>query len=304
MVPVWYPPGVKTAEARLRYYAERFDVVEADSPFYAVPDVRTVELWVERTPADFVFFVKAFGMMTQHNVLERALPPQLRDFPHEADAAGRVVRPSADLVEAGFDVFLAAIEPLRSAGKLGGVLMQFPPYFTALDTDRTRRNLEYLEYCRAKLGHDRMLVEFRHPSWVEEARRESTLAFLEGHRMSFVSVDAPQFDERLTMPPLAAVTARCAYVRFHGRNRGTYFKRTESAADRFDYVYRPEELREWEPPVRDLAEAADETYVMFNNCRYDYAPRNAAEMAEILEDVVRRLPDGDLPGHHDEETLF
>jgi uncharacterized protein YecE (DUF72 family) len=303
MVPVWYPPDVKTAEARLRYYAERFDTVEADSPFYAIPDARTTELWAERTPPGFVFHVKAFGMMTQHNVLAQALPPQLRDFEFETDPRGRVQRPSPDLVEASFDMFDAALEPLRAAGKLGGILMQFPPYFTALDTDRLRRNLEYLEYCRAKLGHDRMLVEFRHPSWVEGERLDSTLAFLAEHRMSFVSVDAPQFAERLTMPPVAACTDGYAYVRFHGRNRETYFKRTETAADRFDYLYSPEELEEWREPVRELVTAADETYVMFNNCRYDYAPRNAAEMAELLEDVIERLPDGRLPGG-DPGTLF
>jgi uncharacterized protein YecE (DUF72 family) len=304
MLPVWYPPGVKTAEARLRYYAERFDTVEADSPFYAIPDARTTALWAERTPPDFVFHVKAFGMMTQHNVLEAALPPELKEFPHETDGRGRVSRPSADMVDGSFDMFLAAVEPLRAAGKLGGILMQYPPYFTAMDGERLRGNLEYLEYCRAKLGHDRMLVEFRHPSWVDGARLDSTLAFLAEHDMSYVSVDAPQFAERLTMPPIAATTVGPAYVRFHGRNRETYFKRTESAADRFDYLYTPEELVEWAEPVRELAAVADETYVMFNNCRYDYAPRNAAEMAEILSDLVRPLPDGELPGHHEDATLF
>ncbi len=303
MVAAWYPPGVSTAGARLRYYAARFDTVEADSPFYAIPDRRTAELWAERTPPGFVFHVKAFGMMTQHNVVEQALPPQLRDFPHEVSERGRVSRPSADMVDAAFDMFLAAIEPLRDAGKLGGVLMQYPPYFTA-SPERLSRNLDYLEYCRAKLADTRMLVEFRHPSWVDGGRLKETLTFLEDRGMSYVSVDAPQFPERLTMPPIAEVTADFAYVRFHGRNRDTYFERTESAADRFDYLYAPEELGEWEGKVRDLAGAADETYVMFNNCRYDYAPRNAAEMAEILADLVKPLPDGELPGHHPEATLF
>ena len=122
--------------------------------------------------------------------------------------------------------------------------------------------------------------------------------------MSYVSVDAPQFVEHATMPPIAELTGGFAYVRFHGRNKDTYFMRTASAADRFDYLYTPEELREWEQPIRELAQAADETYVMFNNCRYDYAPRNGAEMAEILGDLVEPLPDGDLPGHHEETTLF
>jgi uncharacterized protein YecE (DUF72 family) len=303
MVAAWYPPGVNTAEARLRYYAARFGTVEADSSFYAIPDRRTAELWAERTPPGFVFHVKAFGMMTQHNVLEQALPPELRDFPHDVNERGRVTRPPADMVDAAFDMFLSAIEPLRRAGKLGGILMQYPPYFAA-SPERLSRNLDYLEYCREKLGGDRMLVEFRHPSWVDVGQLPATLAFLEERGMSYVSVDAPQFPERLTMPPIAEVTGGVAYVRFHGRNRDTYFMRTDSAADRFDYLYTPEELGEWEGKLRELAGAADETYVMFNNCRYDYAPRNAAEMAEILSDLVEPLEDGDLPGHHEEQTLF
>jgi uncharacterized protein YecE (DUF72 family) len=304
MVPVWYPPQVNTAEARLRYYAERFDTVEADSPFYAIPDASTTRLWAERTPPGFVFHIKAFGMMTRHEVSERALPPQLKEFPHETDARGRVKHPSPDLVDASFDMFAAALEPLREAGKLGGLLLQFPPYVTALDAEHMDRNLRYLEYCREKLADERLLVEFRHPSWVEGERLDKVLSFLDERAMSFVSVDAPQFADRLTMPPVAAVTGGYAYVRFHGRNRDTYFKRTATAADRFDYLYEPGELREWETPVREIAAAADETYVMFNNCRYDYAPRNAAQMAEILEDVVRPLPDGDLPGAHQQGTLF
>jgi uncharacterized protein YecE (DUF72 family) len=304
MVKAWYPPGVSTAEARLRYYAARFDTVEADSSFYAIPDRRTTTLWAERTPPGFLFHVKAFGLMTQHGVLAQALPPELRDFEFAVNERGRVTRPGPDLVEASFDMFLDALQPLREAGKLGGILMQFPPYFTALEPERTRSNLDYLEYCRGKLAEDRMLVEFRHPSWVSPERLRETLAFLEDRGMSFVSVDAPQFQERLTMPPLARVTAGWGYVRFHGRNRDTYFRRTESAADRFDYLYTPEELREWERPVREIAQAADETYVMFNNCRYDYAPRNAAEMALILSDLVEPLADGELPGEAPPGTLF
>jgi uncharacterized protein YecE (DUF72 family) len=70
--------------------------------------------------------------------------------------------------------------------------------------------------------------------------------------------------------------------------------RTASAADRFDYLYSPDELEEWNSPIHELAEQTERTWVMFNNCRYDYAPRNAREMAEILGDVVApRLTDPD-----------
>jgi uncharacterized protein YecE (DUF72 family) len=281
MIEAWYPPDVTTPAARLRYYASRFDTVEADAPFYAIPDRRVVENWAKRTPPGFVFHVKAFGMMTQHAVDERALHPELREYPHEVER-GRVKRPSQEMVDLAFDLFLEAIEPLEEAGKLGGILMQFPPFFTALDEAMLEENLAYLDYARGRLGKRRMLVEFRHPSWVDDSRVRDTLKFLGDRDMTYVAVDAPQFPTRTTMPPLVAATTSVGYVRLHGRNRDTYFARNVSAADRFDYRDTADELEEWAPKVRQLAEGTDVTYVMFNNCKYDYAPRNARELAEIL----------------------
>lgn len=100
MAEAWYPLGVTSPEGRLRYYAERFDTVEADARFYAIPERRVVENWAARTPPGFIFHVKAFGMMTQHSVLERALPPELRDCPHDVER-GRVRRPPPEMVDAG-----------------------------------------------------------------------------------------------------------------------------------------------------------------------------------------------------------
>jgi len=72
----------------------------------------------------------------------------------------------------------------------------------------------------------------------------------------------------------------------HGRNRETYFARNVSSSDRFNYLYTLDELKEWVPRIRSLAADTDVTYVMFNNCRNDYAPRNALELAAMLADVA------------------
>lgn len=289
MIEAWYPPQIATPAAHLRYYAERFDTVEADAPFYAIPDRRVVENWAKRTRPGFVFHVKAFGMMTQHAVDERALHPELREYPHSVER-GRVKRPSPEMVDLAFDLFLEAVEPLEEAGKLGGILMQFPPFFTALDEAMLEENLAYIDYARGKLGKRRMLVEFRHPSWVEEGRSRQTLKFLADRDITYVGVDAPQFPTHTTMPPMVAATSSVGYVRLHGRNRDTYFARNVAASDRFDYLYSKEELAEWVPRVRDLAESTDVTYVMFNNCKYDYAPRNAREFADMLGEIAAPSP--------------
>jgi uncharacterized protein YecE (DUF72 family) len=285
MVDLWYPKGVTSPEQRLRYYASKFDTVEVDSPFYGIPRREYVEAWARRTPDDFIFHVKAYGMMTGHDVDVRSLPDELRGFEFTTDR-GRVRNPDPDMVDAAFDLFLDAIEPLRLSGKLGGILMQFPPYFTATTGENEKRGLDYIEYAASKLETYRTLVEFRHPSWVDSHHLKRSLDFLADRGLYFVSVDSPQFPNRSTMPPVSAVTGDWAYVRMHGRNADTWFSRTESSADRFDYLYSGPELKEWEPQIRQLASETDETFVMFNNNKYDYAQRNAAEIQTILGDLI------------------
>ena len=122
----WYPKGVP-AGARLAWYAEHFDTVEVDSTYYRLPAEEMVQRWAERTPDGFVMHVKAFGVMTRHPVKIEQLPPDLRDEAPQ-DERGRVDRPSREFRAEIFRRFLEALEPLRAAGKLGGLLFQFPPY--------------------------------------------------------------------------------------------------------------------------------------------------------------------------------
>jgi uncharacterized protein YecE (DUF72 family) len=248
----WYPKGVKGSE-RLSYYAERFDVVEANSTFYRLPDEELVARWARLVPDGFVMHVKAFGLMTRHPVKLDVLPEDLHDAV-EPDERGRVDRPSREVRGEVFRRFLAALEPLREAGRLGGILMQFPPYVVPKP-----RSYEYLEWAREQLDGYEMLVEFRHKAWFEDPAEP--LAFLEQHGMTYVTVDAPAD----VIPLVVGRTSGTAYVRFHGRNRATWFKRTGSTAERFDYLYSPTELREWAKTLRGLAGEAEVVYAMFNN---------------------------------------
>jgi uncharacterized protein YecE (DUF72 family) len=286
MVERWYPKGVNTAEARLRYYAARFDTVEVDSTFYGIPKPEVAENWVKRTPDGFTFHVKAYGLMTGHDVDERSLHPDLRDFDYELTSRGRVRHPDDRMYERAFELFLEGIEPLRRGHKMGGVLMQYPPYFQAGDAAHAKRNLEAIERAVDLLKPLPVFVEFRHASWVEGPQRERTMRFLADRFLTYVAVDEPQIPGGHVMPAVSAATSPLGYIRFHGRNAAMWRAQTASAADRFDYLYSPDELAEWSDPIHRLAEETERTWVMFNNCRYDYAPRNAREMAEILGDMV------------------
>jgi uncharacterized protein YecE (DUF72 family) len=296
MIRAWYPTTVRTAADRLRYYATQFDTVEVDSSFYGLPTSATARLWAERTPPGFVLHVKAFGMLTRHGVRPEQLPPPLRAaYDLELDRQGRIMHPPAGLRSKAFSLFREALEPLREEGKLGLILMQFPPYFLASGANR-----DYIAYSAGLLAPDRVAVEFRHSSWVEPAEVESTLDLLTSLGLSYVCVDEPLLSGPTVLPPLAAATSDLAYVRFHGRNAATWNARVGSAAERFKYFYSSEELAEWVAPVRRLQEQAQTTYLMFNNCFADYAPRNAQQMLSLLEAPVQaskeppaRRPPGD-----------
>jgi uncharacterized protein YecE (DUF72 family) len=169
-----------------------------------------------------------------------------------------------------FRRFLGALEPLRSTGKLGGILFQFPAYVVFKD-----RSLDYIEWAREQLGGDEMLVELRHRSWLDDENRAETLAFLERIGATYVTVDAPKSDDAKNLvPTVPAVTSATAYVRFHGRNLSTWNKRGGSAAERFDYLYSEEELAEWVPTLKELAGESEQAFALFNNNATAQDPRN------------------------------
>jgi uncharacterized protein YecE (DUF72 family) len=275
----FYPPGARSAEDRLRYYASVFPIVEVDATYYAPPSERNAQLWAERTPPGFLFNVKAYSLFTRHPTriegfwgdLREALPPAL-----SAKRVFYVDDLPDDLVLEAFHRFRQALRPLAQAGKLGVVLLQFPPWVTA-----GRRGEALIAGCVRRLGGLRAAVEFRHKSWLDWYR-DRTLAFLRDHDLPLVCVDMPQGFPS-SVPPLALATSPAlAMVRFHGRNTETWNAKSETAAERFRYHYRREELEEWVPRIRHLSEKAAETHVLMNNCYRDWAVQNARDLMEIL----------------------
>jgi uncharacterized protein YecE (DUF72 family) len=71
-------------------------------------------------------------------------------------------------------------------------------------------------------------------------------------------------------------------LRLHGRNAENWQAKDVTVAERFKYLYSPEELDALTPRVRELAAQAEETHVLFNNCYSDYGVRNAAQLAERI----------------------
>jgi uncharacterized protein YecE (DUF72 family) len=256
LVKRWYPRDVSSPAARLAYYAERFDTVEVDSPFYHLPSPETATKWAERTPEGFVFHAKASGEMTGHREADR---------------------------EEAFAAFREALAPLEEAGKLRGVLLQYPPRFR-----KAKGALAELKAVGPLLDPLVPLVEFRHRSWVDEDERADTFSFLERHGLAYVSVDSPRGRASNILPRIAAATHAVAYVRFHGRNWRTWNLKGKTSAERFDWLYDRDELEDWVEPLAELAGRSEEVYAMYNNNRYDYAPRSAHLLRGLLDE--REIP--------------
>jgi uncharacterized protein YecE (DUF72 family) len=290
-VKEWYPPKLPAGQ-RLGWYAERFEAVELNASFYAVPERDTVRRWVEVTPDGFTFDVKLHRLLSRHSAGLDSLPPSLRERARTTPR-GRVVLDEG-LEEALIGELLDAIEPLETAGKLGALLLQTTPAFKPrpaakdggsdpADAELPSANrLVELEPLVAAIAPRKLALELRNRHWVEGEQLSETLAWCSEHDVAFVCVDAPPGDHFSIMPAVDAVTRDdLAYVRLHGRDTQGYLT-GKSVAERFGWVYGDEELEEVAGRVRSLADQAAEVHVLFNNNRDDDAPSAARRFRALL----------------------
>jgi uncharacterized protein YecE (DUF72 family) len=281
-VEEWYPDGLPARE-RLPYYAERFDGVEVNSTFYAVPAASTVQRWVTATPEGFVFDVKVHRLLSRHSAACNSLPRDLRERARTTPRAR--VELTRELEDALAERMVEAVEPLVSAGRFGAFLIQLSPGFAPQS-----HGLDELAPLLSRLAPLPVAVELRHRSWAGPKRIADTLAWLEAHDAAWVAVDAPAGKSVTIMPPVDAVTRPgLAYLRAHGRNADGYV-RGRSVAERFAYRYPDEELEEIAGRARTLAEDAGDVHVMFNNNRGDDAPVAAERFRELLGQSVEAGP--------------
>lgn len=273
-VEAWYPDGLPERE-RLPWYAERFEAVEVNSTFYAVPSAATVRRWAQVTPESFTFDVKLHQSLSRHSADVSHLPKDLRDAV-DTTPRGRV-RPSPDLDRELAKRYKKAMKPLIDSGKLSSFLLQLTPAFKPPAHD-----LDELDVLMAALAPHPVAIELRHRAWLGDDLREETLEWFADHGAAFVAVDAPQGKPPTMLPPLDAVTRDdLAYLRCHGRNARGWVK-GRSVAERFDYRYDDAELEELHGRAERLAEEADTVRVMFNNNHKDFAPLAAQRMRELL----------------------
>lgn len=243
-----YPARLNPRDV-LEYYASALgmDTVEINYTYYRLPSAFTSEAMARKVPEGFEFAVRSFSGMT-----------------HEIWDEGKNIRDTSEV----FRQFVEGIMPLREAGKLGPVLLQFPYSFWP-----NRQTYDYLRRCREMLEGFQVVVEFRNSAWM----RPSAFALLKELGFGYCMVDEPQIKGLLPLVPRA--TGPTAYLRLHGRNPNWF---RASKDERYDYFYSEQELDEILNKVKDVVKEAVKTYVYFNNCPRGQALQNALMFKKIL----------------------
>lgn len=229
----WVGPFYKSAtESKLAAYSRVFDTAEINSTFYRMPEKGMVIGWARYTHDEFRFAAKVPQTVTHDRLCDVGLG---------ADK---------DLL-----TYCEIMRPLLDAGKLGPLLLQLPP--------RLRFDPEKLRTFFAVLPPEfTWALEPRNKSWMVEEAFE----LLAAHDVAYTIVDEP------LLPPTLRVTAKTAYVRWHGHGKDPWY----------DYRYSDEELKAWVPKVQEVAAKAHDVYGFWNNHYHGYAPENALQVIAML----------------------
>jgi uncharacterized protein YecE (DUF72 family) len=223
----FYPKGWPKKD-EFTYYARHFPTVEINATFYRLPTLKMVRGWHDRSPEGFIFAVKGSRYLTHIRRLNDTGP--------------------------GLRKYFRRLVPLGD--RTGPILWQLPPNFGKTD-DNVARLERFLKKLPKKYQH---AVEFRHPSWMDEA----TMAMLRAHHACNVWISS------LRMPADYTVTSDFVYLRFHGLKDGAY------------HHYTDDELAPWATQLAKAAARGTPCYVYFNNDLNTRAPLNAETLMKMI----------------------
>jgi uncharacterized protein YecE (DUF72 family) len=265
---VFYPTRAGRARGGrfddLSYYAERFDTVEVNSTFYRTPEVSVTRSWARRTPPGFEFSVKLYQKFTHPEMFRKATGLDERASRADVDACRR------------------AYDPIAESGRMGALLVQFPPSFTSAPA-----SLDYLAWLVEMFAGYRVAVELRHRSWSDGVG--GTLRVLNGLGAAWVQIDEPKFRFSIRQNYLPNVTS-FSYMRFHGRNAAKWW-RHETADERYNYLYSSSELGPFVEVASASRELVRKVYLYFNN---HFAAKAVANANQVRHELGLDLP-GDYP---------
>ena len=267
-----YPERAPRGFDRLAYLSRFVDVLEINSTFYRPADPRTAEAWLRRTEGR-----KAFTFTAKTH----------RSWTHDKEPDLATVVPET----------LLGLAPLRDAGKLGALLVQFPQSFR-----RTPEALDKLRALQGRLEGWPTVVEVRDISWDED----EAAAWFREQDLGWCVVDQPGMRRdgaRATVPARPRVTSGVAYLRLHGRNARDWFRKDAGRDARYDYLYRPDQMAKMAEVVREMEPQAKELFAVQNNHFRGKALANALMLRHLLGEEQPAAPEGLLRAYPELEGL-
>lgn len=267
-VPSFYPKTQTGKFDWLEFYAAYFNLVEVNASYYTYLNPSIVSSWLHKVSenSDFSFTIKLH-----------------QDFTHKMSYSQQNIKDT-----------ITNLDILHSEGRLGGLLLQFPYSFAFSDA-----NLDYIRTLINIFNSFGCFVEVRHKSW----NNEKVLDYFRSGQIVFCTIDQPQIGRSISFNPV--VTGKSAYIRFHGRNYGSWFKSlnvnvnekqtyAEQSA-RYNYLYSPGELIEISRKIKEIYDEVNKIYIVMNNHPSGNAPANAFELLSMLAGNKKvRIPENCL----------
>jgi uncharacterized protein YecE (DUF72 family) len=226
---VIYPTEKPHGFEPLELIARLVDVVEINSSYYAPVSPNSARKWIRivQPASGFKFSAKLW-----------------QRFTHEKESWG----------DEEVSIFQRGLEPLLNSGLLGCILCQFPWAFR-----ESKDNFDRLKKIARDFKGWPLAVELRHQSWMKDKLSD----WLKQNQIGFANIDQPLFHD--SMPPTEIVTSKIGYIRLHGRNYKTWFKKDAETWERYDYLYEKKELEEWNARVKKIARQTKQLFVIVNN---------------------------------------
>ena len=168
-----------------------------------------------------------------------------------------------------FEEFIDKISPIKSANKLGAILIQLPPSFTGKDFRSIERFLDRLPNADKNNNKYGYAVGFRHPSWKIEGPWE----MLRQYNIAAVVTDSPAKENLQFLSDVVVTTKDHSFIRFHGRNtKGHYW---------YNYLCSRQELQPCIEKVNQIKNQTKVLRVYFNNHYGGKAVVNALQFKEM-----------------------
>ena len=283
---VFYPHGADTAEERLPTTPAASRSSRWTRPTTRSPPARTAELWVERTPPDFTFDIKAHALMTGQPTETKRLPKDIREaLPAEVAEKARIYAKDLpdELRDDVWAWFADGLEPLDEAGQLGSILLQYPRWFFT-----SSENRDPIEEAGERLRDAACAgaVEFRNAHLVQREEHRADAALPRRPPASRWSWSmARRASSRACRRSSPTTSPDLAVVRFHGRRAETWEAQDIPTVERFRYLYDEASSRSGCRASARRPARPSETHVLFNNCYANYGATNAVMLAELLQDL-------------------